>query len=140
LTAVRLLQTDGAAATEAVGAELAATLQRGDVVLLEGEFGTGKTTLVRGACRALGVTGRVTSPTFAIGNRYYGANVVVSHLDLYRLRSVGDEVPELLDDYLGPDTIAFVEWPGGAAADLGRVRFRISLTHAGGDHRTLEIA
>jgi tRNA threonylcarbamoyladenosine biosynthesis protein TsaE len=136
LSAVRLLETDGAAATEAIGAEIAATLVPGDVVLLEGELGTGKTTLVRGACRALGVTGRVTSPTFAIGNRYAAPNVSVSHLDLYRL---GDEVPDLLDDYLGADTIAFVEWPGSAAGNLGRIRFRIRLEHAGGDYRKVEI-
>ena len=106
----RRYETDSAARTEALGARLAAKLQPGDVVLVEGELGAGKTTFVRGACRALGVTGTVTSPTFTIGQRY-PAPTPVSHLDLYRVASLADEDPDLLVDYLGPDTIAFVEWP-----------------------------
>ena len=81
----RILETSAPAETESLGAELAGTLRDGDVVLVRGELGAGKTTLVRGAARALGVAGPVTSPTFSIGHRYQGANVTVSHLDLYRL-------------------------------------------------------
>src|SRR3984957_3965712 len=103
---VRRVRTSSAADTERLGAELAAELRAGDVVLVEGELGAGKTTFVRGAVRALGVTGPVTSPTFTIGQRYPGP-VPVSHLDLYRLSSLADEDPGLLDDYLGPDSIAF---------------------------------
>ncbi len=142
MTAARLVQTDGAAETEALGAEIAARLGPGDAVLLDGELGTGKTTFVRGACRALGVTARVTSPTFTIGNRYAGAATTVSHLDLYRLGSLQAEDPDLLADYLGADTIAFVEWPQGAGAELARyarIAHRVKLAHAGGDHRTIEI-
>jgi tRNA threonylcarbamoyladenosine biosynthesis protein TsaE len=130
-----------AAETEALGARLAAVLGAGDVVLLEGEVGTGKTTFVRGASRRLGVTVPVTSPTFTIGQRY-PAPVPVSHIDLYRLRSLDDEDPELLDDYLGPDTIAFVEWPQDgveAVGDLARIVARVSLRHAGGDRRLVSI-
>ena len=94
---------------------------------------------VRGALRALGHTGPVTSPTFTLGRRYG----TVSHLDLHRLSGSGleDEDPALLDDYIGPDTIAFVEWPEVAAGELAeRARFDVLLRHAGGDARDLEVA
>ena len=97
-----------AAETEEAGARIAADLEPGDLVLVSGELGAGKTTLIRGACRALGVTDRVTSPTFTIGQTYAG-RVPVSHLDLFRLSGLGDEDPALLDDYIRPDSIAFVE-------------------------------
>jgi len=77
-------ESDGPAATEALGAEVAAGLSPGDVVLVSGELGAGKTTFVRGASRALGVEGPITSPTFTIGRRYRG-DVSVAHVDLYRL-------------------------------------------------------
>ncbi|HEU4942685.1 MAG TPA: tRNA (adenosine(37)-N6)-threonylcarbamoyltransferase complex ATPase subunit type 1 TsaE, partial [Gaiellaceae bacterium] len=73
--------------TEAIGARLAEGLSPGSIVTVSGELGTGKTTLVRGACRALGVEGPVTSPTYTIGHRYKG-RVEVSHLDLYRFAGV----------------------------------------------------
>jgi tRNA threonylcarbamoyladenosine biosynthesis protein TsaE len=138
----RRLQTRDPAETEALGAELAGDLVAGDVVLVEGELGAGKTTFVRGACSALGVEGPVTSPTFTIGQRYRAAGRVgaVSHLDLYRVAELADEDPGLLADYLGPDTIAFVEWPPDAAI-LGstRIAARVRLSHAGGDARVVEI-
>jgi tRNA threonylcarbamoyladenosine biosynthesis protein TsaE len=137
----RRFQTSSAAETEAAGAELAATLSAGDVVLVSGELGAGKTTLVRGACRALGVSGPVTSPTFTIGQRYRG-RVAISHLDLYRLGGLDDEDPALLADYVGPDVITFVEWPHrgeDALGALGDVVCRVGLSHAGGDCRGIEI-
>jgi tRNA threonylcarbamoyladenosine biosynthesis protein TsaE len=127
--------------TEALGAELAAGLAPGDVVLVEGELGAGKTTFVRGACRALGVQAAVTSPTFTIGQRYPGV-VPVSHLDLYRVGDLRDEDPDLLADYIGPDRVAFVEWPGGAVetiAGLGRVAAWVVIEHAGGDRRVIAV-
>jgi tRNA threonylcarbamoyladenosine biosynthesis protein TsaE len=133
--------TSSAAETEALGAELAATLTAGDVVLVEGELGAGKTTFVRGACRALGVHAPVTSPTFTIGQRY-PATVPVSHLDLYRIAGLGDEEPELVADYLGPDAIGFVEWPGGEEATIAgfaRIAARVRLLHDGGDRRIVEV-
>ena len=90
------------------------------MVVVSGEVGAGKTTLIRGACRALGVEGPVTSPTFTIGQRYRGGRLPVSHLDLYRLADLEGEDPALLDDYLGPDGVAFVEWPAAGAGRLGR--------------------
>ena len=136
--------SDGAAETEALGGRLASELAPGDVVLVEGELGAGKTTFVRGACRRLGVTGPITSPTFTIGQRYSanGTVPVVAHLDLYRLASLAGEDPDLLADYLGPDTISFVEWPGeeeAALAGLASVAARVSLRHAGADEREVTV-
>ena len=81
----------------------------GDVVAVSGELGAGKTTFVRGAARALGVTGPVASPTFTIGHRY-DAPVPVAHLDLYRLAGLDPEEWGDLEPYFD-GTIAFVEWP-----------------------------
>jgi len=131
-------RSSSAAETERIGAELAAALEPGDVVLVSGELGAGKTTLIRGAARALGVSEPVTSPTFTLGNRYRG-RVPVSHLDLFRLDDIGAEDPGLLDDYLGPESIAFIEWPGAAEPVLERVSRRVALRHAGGDAREIEI-
>jgi tRNA threonylcarbamoyladenosine biosynthesis protein TsaE len=135
-------RSSGAEETEALGARLADSLALGDVVLVEGELGAGKTTFVRGAARRLGVNTPVTSPTFTIGQRYRGSELVVSHLDLYRVTSLAGEEPELLDDYVGPDTVSFVEWPGEAAATLAglaRVAARVSLEHGGEDLRLVTI-
>jgi tRNA threonylcarbamoyladenosine biosynthesis protein TsaE len=133
------VETNSAAETEGVAAGLAGRLGRGDVVLVSGELGTGKTTFVRGAARALGVEGPVTSPTFTIGHVYTGARVEVAHLDLYRLATLGAEDPALLDDYLTPDRVGFVEWPGTPGAVFERVAARVSLEHLGGDRRAVEV-
>jgi tRNA threonylcarbamoyladenosine biosynthesis protein TsaE len=137
--AVRSIETHAPAETESVGAELAATLHEGDVVLVRGELGSGKTTLVRGAARALGVSDPVTSPTFSIGHRYGGNGVTISHLDLYRLAGLEHEEADLLADYLGPGRIAFVEWPQEGEPELARARVCVTLSHGGGDRRLLEL-
>ena len=137
-------ETDGPEATERAGAELAARLRPGDVVLVSGELGSGKTTFVRGALEALGVTETVTSPTFVVGVLYDGAAGPLAHLDLYRLAGLEAEDPGLLDPYFGPDTITFVEWPERAESEelLGgrAIARRVTLAHAGGDGRTIEVA
>jgi tRNA threonylcarbamoyladenosine biosynthesis protein TsaE len=132
------VETDSAAATEAVGAELADRLALGDVVLVSGELGSGKTTFVRGACRALGVAAPVTSPTFTIGQVYAG-EIEVAHLDLYRLESLDGEDLGLLEDYLTPERIGFVEWPAVGEPGIERVAATVRLEHAGGDRRLVEI-
>jgi tRNA threonylcarbamoyladenosine biosynthesis protein TsaE len=132
--------SSSAAQTERLAAELAARLRPGDVVLVRGEMGAGKTTFVRGACRALGVTGPVTSPTFTIGQRYHGPAGPIAHLDLHRLASLDDEDPALLADYLEPGAIAFVEWPDAAGGELAdRAGYDVTLRHAGGDAREVQV-
>jgi tRNA threonylcarbamoyladenosine biosynthesis protein TsaE len=134
-------RTSGPQETEAAGARLAAQLRPGDVVLVSGDLGTGKTTFVRGALHSLGVDGPVTSPTFVVGQLYAGRDGPLAHLDLYRLAGMEAEDPGLLDPFFGPRTIAFVEWPGQAdgAWPAERVARRVHLTHAGGDERTIEV-
>lgn len=132
-------RSSGPAETERIGAELTASLEPGDVVLVRGELGAGKTTFVRGACRALGVSQPVQSPTFTIGRRYRG-RVPVSHLDLYRVGDLGAEEPGFLEGYLTPDAIAFVEWPAAAEPAFGRVAASVEIRHAGGDEREIELA
>jgi tRNA threonylcarbamoyladenosine biosynthesis protein TsaE len=157
-------ETASAAETEAVAAALAATLRPGDVVLVSGDLGAGKTTFVRGACRALGVNVPVTSPTFTIARRYEDGRVPVSHIDLFRLAEgpgrvdpdrpgglgrvdpgagggLGEEEPDLLDEELGPDRVAFVEWPeiaGGGLPGL-HVAAHVRLEHRGGDRRRVVV-
>lgn len=135
------IETATPAATEAVAAELARRLRPGDIVLVSGDLGAGKTTFVRGACRALGVLGAVTSPSFTIARRYEGT-FAISHLDLYRLADVEAEDPALLADELGGDRVAFVEWPEvgtPVGLDPERVVARVSLEHRGGDRRLVVI-
>lgn len=135
--------TESAGETEALGARLAAGLRPGDVVLLSGEMGVGKTTFVRGALRALGVTRPVTSPTYVLGHTYPEATPPASHLDLHRVADLGDEDPALLEPYVGPEVVAFVEWPGVAEAELaglGRIAARVRLEHDGDDRRRVTVA
>src|SRR5439155_3808109 len=94
--AVLTARSESTAQTEALAAELAQRLEPGDIVLVRGEMGAGKTAFVRGACRALGVQGPVTSPTFTIGQRYAGPRGPIAHLDLHRLDGLEDEDPALL--------------------------------------------
>ena len=140
----RRLITNRAAETEQAGAQLATHLAIGDSVLVSGELGAGKTTFVRGACRALGVEEPVTSPTFTIGQLYGGrapggAPLEIAHLDLYRLPSLAAEDPALLDDYITPERIAFVEWPGDELDGLPRIAARVSIQHLGADRRVIEV-
>ena len=127
------LESGSAEETEAIAARLAASLRAGDVVLVSGELGAGKTTFVRGACRALGVEARVTSPTFTIGHRYAG-RVDVSHLDLYRFRGLSAAEWGDLEPYF-EDAIVFVEWPEAGAGALPTSRARVRLEHVAPDRR-----
>ena len=120
--------------TEAVAGRLARVLLPGDVVTVSGELGAGKTTFVRGACRALGITQPVTSPTFTVGHRYDG----VSHLDLYRFAGVSAAEWADLEPYFD-DAVVFVEWPEAGAAGLPEVRAAIRLEHDTPTSRVLRI-
>jgi tRNA threonylcarbamoyladenosine biosynthesis protein TsaE len=123
--------------TEAVAARLAAALQPGDVVSVSGELGAGKTTFVRGAARALGVTGPVSSPTFTIGHRYE-APTPVAHLDLYRVQGIDPEEWGDLEPYFD-GAVAFVEWPEHGGSWLPAARAVVTLEHVDETHRTVRI-
>jgi len=133
-----IIETATPEETAAAGAYLAGRLGPGDVVLVSGELGSGKTTFVRGACRALGVEGPVTSPTFTIGQVLEG-RVEVAHLDLYRLGSLGGEDPALLEDYLTPERVGFVEWPAAGEPAIARVVARVRIDHMREDRRMIEV-
>jgi tRNA threonylcarbamoyladenosine biosynthesis protein TsaE len=130
-------ETASAADTEALAATVARGLGPGDLVTVAGELGSGKTTFVRGAARALGVTQPVTSPTFTIGHRYE-APVPVAHLDLYRIAHLDPEEWGDLEPYFD-GTIAFVEWPEHAGDWLPPVRARVTLEHVDESHRRITI-
>ena len=138
LTCTIELASASAGETERIAAALAERLAIGDVVTVSGELGAGKTTFVRGACRALGVTSPVTSPTFTIGHRYVGA-VDVSHLDLYRFTEVSAAEWGDLEPYFD-DAVVFVEWPEAGASALPPARVAVSLEHAGDDRRRIVLA
>ena len=125
--------------TEALAAGLAARLVEGDLVTVAGELGSGKTTFVRGACEALGVRERVTSPTYTIGHRYHTAGGrVVSHLDLYRFEGVSAAEWGDLEPYFDR-AIAFVEWPEAGEGVLPPARFAVRMRHAPGAGRLVSI-
>ena len=123
--------------TEALAARLARSLGRGDIVAVSGELGAGKTTFVRGAARALGVTGPVSSPTFTIGHRY-DAPVPVAHLDLYRIAGLDAEEWGDLEPYFD-GTVAFVEWPEHGGDWLPEARVVVTLKHVDESHRSVRI-
>ncbi|HEY2776312.1 MAG TPA: tRNA (adenosine(37)-N6)-threonylcarbamoyltransferase complex ATPase subunit type 1 TsaE [Gaiellaceae bacterium] len=129
--------TASPAETEALAARLADRLTPGDVVTISGELGAGKTTFVRGAARALGVTGPVSSPTFTIGHRYE-APTPVAHLDLYRIAGLDAEEWGDLEPYFD-GTVAFVEWPEHGGNWLPEPRAVVTLGHVDESHRSVRI-
>jgi tRNA threonylcarbamoyladenosine biosynthesis protein TsaE len=139
MISVVIAQTESAspAQTECVAATLARELVAGDVVTVSGELGSGKTTFVRGACRALGVTVPVTSPTFTVGHRY-PAHPDVSHLDLFRFRGFSAAEWGDLEPYFD-DAICFVEWPEAAAGALPPIRVEVRLSHMDRVHRLITL-
>jgi tRNA threonylcarbamoyladenosine biosynthesis protein TsaE len=102
------------AALEGLASRIVRMIEPGDVVVLSGTVGAGKTTFVRAAALALGVTDRVTSPTYQLARGYEGLKdgrrMVVNHMDLYRLEGIEDRDVLELDDYLEPEAVTFIEW------------------------------
>jgi tRNA threonylcarbamoyladenosine biosynthesis protein TsaE len=124
--------------TERLAGALAVRLALGDVVTVSGELGAGKTTFVRGACRALGVSGPITSPTFTIGHRYQGASLAVCHLDLYRFRGVSEAEWGDLEPYF-EQALVFVEWPEAGVGVLPAARVQVELEHVDSESRLITI-
>lgn len=129
--------------TAGIASRLAADLEPGDVVLLTGEVGAGKSTFTRAAMRALGVEGAIPSPTFTIGRLYAGrGGLPVAHLDLYRIGSIDEEDPGLLAEYLDPRGIVFAEWPGEGSGELVKRAKRsrtVLIEHIDRDRRSILI-
>ncbi len=124
-----MIATATASDTEAVGARLGRLLAPGDLVLLEGELGAGKTTFTRGVARGAGFRGRVSSPTFALAHVYRGKRLTLHHLDMYRLAD-GDPSEVGLEDLLRDERAAvIVEWPGAFGAGWPKERLEVKLSH-----------
>lgn len=114
-----------------LSARLASELKPGDVVCLEGELGAGKTTFTQGLAAALGVKGRVTSPTFCIVQEHRGNGSFLVHMDLYRLQGEDDVLAIGWEDYLSEGAILVVEWPGRAGSLIPASAHHICFTHLG---------
>ena len=124
------------------GEELGRSLKSPVIITLEGDLGTGKTTLAQAICRGVGVREDVTSPTFALVNEYHAERATVFHLDLYRLRGPDDLTNLAWDDIVNSGAIVLVEWPDRAGDRMPHDAVKIRLEHIAGDdqHRRLILA
>jgi tRNA threonylcarbamoyladenosine biosynthesis protein TsaE len=120
------------------GRRLAQALRAGDLVLLYGPLGAGKTTFVRVLAKALGVIDTVRSPSFTIANVYSG-RTALQHLDLYRLDEIGDDDALALEEYVGKGAITIVEWPEAGLGRLGQPTWIVRLDHESLSERTVAI-
>ena len=119
--------TNSPAETEALGQRLAERLQPGDVIAYTGDLGAGKTAFTRGLARGLGITERITSPTFTIVNEYLGGRLPLFHFDMYRLGS-SDELYEIgWEDYLARGGVCAVEWSEIVADALEEPCIRVDI-------------
>ena len=122
--------------TWAVAREFAKTLKPGDVVCLEGDLGAGKTTFTQGLAAALGVPGRVNSPTFCIVQEHRGEALLV-HMDLYRLHGEDDVIAIGWEDYLAEGAILVVEWPERAGTLVPATASHLVFRHLDGEENRL---
>ena len=134
-----LTETSSAAETRALGEKLADRLQPGDVVVLAGDLGAGKSELARGIARGLGVKETVPSPSFTILNVYESGRCPLYHFDWYRMESA-EELYELgMDEYLGGDGIAVVEWAERCPEAIPENALRITLETTGEEKRKITV-
>jgi tRNA threonylcarbamoyladenosine biosynthesis protein TsaE len=124
--------------TRRLGERIGRMLRAGDVVLLSGELGAGKTVLAQGIGRGLGVTDTIKSSSFVIMNEYDGRELRLFHADLYRLEDP-QQVAELALDELAAHGVLVVEWPERAEAEMPAEHLRVSLAYDGAKGRTLAI-
>lgn len=140
----KIFSLPSAAETERFGAALAAGLRGGDIVLLFGGSGAGKTALVQGAGRALGVTEPITSPTFTLAAEYEavagGRRTRLIHLDLYRLTRTEEADVIGVDSFFRPDAIVMAEWPELIAAAAGPEALRLEITGGGSEPRQIRLS
>ena len=129
----------GVEQTRRLGAHLGRLLQRGDIILLEGDFGSGKTTFTQGIAKGLGIDARyVNSPTFTLINEYKGVNLPLYHIDLYRLEGLEEVATLGLEEYFEGAAVTVVEWPSGAALWLPTDRLEVKLVYVNETKRTLK--
>ena len=122
-----------------LGERLGARLLPGDTVLLEGEMGAGKSVLSRGVARGLGVEGPIPSPTFTIVNVHDGARGRLYHFDLYRLEDADAFWEAGLDEMIGADGVALIEWPSRAPEAMPERRLCVEIAYVPGDPQRREI-
>ena len=134
----RVIITDTPAATRKVGRLLGEEFEPGDVLLLTGPLGAGKTTLTKGIARGLGISETVLSPTFVLLRELRG-KLPLYHLDLYRLESIPDIADLGLDDYFYGDGVTVVEWPERATGLLPDERMEIAIDYSGEKSRRLTL-
>lgn len=134
-----MMKTHSPQETRALGSSLARQLRPGDVLLLWGDLGAGKSEMTRGIAEGLGVTATVTSPSFTILNVYDDGRIPLYHFDWYRLNSV-DELYEMgMDEYLGGDGVAVVEWPSQCPEAIPETHLAVRLTPVGENEREITL-
>jgi tRNA threonylcarbamoyladenosine biosynthesis protein TsaE len=133
------LSTATPGATRRIGERIGRMLRSGDVVLLSGELGAGKTVLAQGIGRGLGVRDPIKSSSFVIMNEYDGESLRLYHADLYRLEDPA-QVAELALDELASSGVLVVEWPERAPLELPEERLMVTLSYGGAKSRAVEIA
>jgi tRNA threonylcarbamoyladenosine biosynthesis protein TsaE len=134
------IETSNVEETLEFGGRLARELQRGDVIALSGELGAGKTALVKGIARGLGITVEVTSPTFTLIHEYGGGRWPLFHIDLYRLDSLPQALAIGIEDYLNGPGVTVIEWAERIASLLPPQTTRIRIESLGENTRRIEIA
>ena len=132
------IETHSADETQRLGAEIGEIAQPGDILLLLGSYGVGKTTLVQGIAQGLGIEGPVTSPSFVLANEYQG-RLPLYHIDLWRVSEMDEVTLEALAEYFGSDGICAVEWPASLPASLVEGAIVVELAVVGENSRRFTI-
>ncbi|MCC6729681.1 MAG: tRNA (adenosine(37)-N6)-threonylcarbamoyltransferase complex ATPase subunit type 1 TsaE [Chthonomonadales bacterium] len=133
------VQTESAEATRALAERVGAAAGSGDVLLLYGALGAGKTTFVQGLARGIGASEPVTSPTFTLVHEYRSGRVPLFHMDAYRLEGAADLEGIGLDEYLRAEGVLVVEWAERLGADAPAQRLEVRIEASGADRRSLRL-
>jgi tRNA threonylcarbamoyladenosine biosynthesis protein TsaE len=138
---MKTFRTHSAEETTDLGRQLAAELKPGSVVLLRGDLGAGKTTLIKGIAEGFNAAEAeaVTSPTFTLIHEYRGPQVTLYHIDLYRIDTQRELDTLALDDLMEPNTILLIEWGEKFERFRKERGAEIAIEHAGGDNRVINI-